>query len=96
MAPVVGEPAARIGIDRAEQSLQRIEQADDQHASAKSFEILGREAEPETFAGSGQHERHEQQHDVASQGEEVGAAAPVVHVTRLLDFDALGEVERGW
>ena len=81
LSPMIGEPAAGIGVNRAEQSLQRIEQADDQNAAAERLDIFGREAEPEFFAGAGQQERDEQQRGVAPEREEFGNIFPAAHAS---------------
>ena len=80
MAPAVSQPAARIRIDRAEECLQRIEQTDDEHASAKSFEILGLEAQPQALSLSRQSKPDEEQHRIAAQREEVAYTPPVAHI----------------
>ena len=50
LTPAVGQPAAGIGVKRAEQRLQRVEQPDNQNPRAERLEIFRREAKPEPFA----------------------------------------------
>ena len=79
LPPMVGQPAAGIGVNRAEKSLQRVKKADDQNAAAERLNVFGREAEPEFFARAGEHERDEQQRGVAPQREEFGNFFPAGH-----------------
>src|ERR1039458_3838369 len=78
---MIGQPAARIGVNRAEKSLQPVKQADDENGAAERLDVFGREAEPEFFAGAGEHERDEQQRCVAPQGEEFGDGTHTTHLT---------------
>ena len=75
---MIGQPATRIGIHRAEQSLERVKEADDEDACAKGFEILGCEAEPEPFTCSGENQSDEQQRRVPAQREKIRDAAFVL------------------
>src|SRR3989442_6430167 len=79
LAPAVGQPAAGIGVKRAQQRLQRVEQSDDQNARAESFEILRRESKPEPFAGERQYQRPKQQRGVSSQRKKPRDRQPGVH-----------------
>src|SRR5207249_7464021 len=93
LAPAIGEPAARVGVKRAEQVLKRAEQADDENdllgveklPLAQALEIFGRKAEPQSLTGTGQHERNQQQRSVASQGQEVSDGSPPVHCPRIAE-----------
>jgi len=84
LSPTAGQPAAGIGVNCAEQGLQSVKEANEENTHAEGFEILGREAEPDALARSGQNQRHEQQHWFAAQCEEVGDAAPAVHVASFI------------
>jgi hypothetical protein len=46
LPPMIGQPAAGIGVNRAKKCLQRVEQSDDENSAAERFNIFGREAEP--------------------------------------------------
>src|SRR5208282_3001494 len=74
LSPMIGEPAAGIGVNRAKKCLQRVEKSDDEDATAERLDVFGREAEPEFFAGAGEQERDEQQRRVAPQREKFGNA----------------------
>jgi HEAT repeat protein len=69
----------RVKVGQPAPDFQLAEQADDEHACAEGFEILGREAKPEPLARSSQHEHDEQQRRVAAQREEVRDASPAIH-----------------
>jgi hypothetical protein len=86
LAPTVGEPATRVGIDRAQQRLQRIEKADDEDACSQVLEILGGEAEPELLACAGQDQGHEHQPCIAPQRQEFRDGAPAAHDRSTLTF----------
>jgi hypothetical protein len=76
LAPVIGQPASRVGVDRAQESLQAVEETNNQHPRAQDFQILGRKTEPQTFTGTRQDQRREQERRVPPQGQELGEYAP--------------------
>src|SRR4029078_5136499 len=76
LSPAIGQPATGVGIDCAEQGLQRIEQADNENASAEKLKILRRELKPESFAGAGQEQGHQQENRVSAERQETGHTAP--------------------
>ena len=82
LAEAVGQPAAGPGVERAEESLQRVEEADDQHARAEGFEILRRETEPESLGGAREDNCDEQQRGVAPQPEEIRRPPQGVHARK--------------
>ena len=69
---MVGEPSARIRIDSPEKCLQRVKKADDQDTRAQELEILGRKAQPKSFASAGQRQRYQEQGRIAPQRQEMG------------------------
>ena len=80
MPPTVRQPAARIGVNSAEQRLERIEESDDENGCAKRFEVFRRKTEPEPLATPSQYQHDKQQRGIASQSQEVGKVAPAAHV----------------
>ena len=79
MSPAIHEDAARISVDGAEQSPQRIEEADDENGRAKCLQIFRHEAHPEFFSGTDDERGNEQDDEVALETEEIGGLAPEVH-----------------
>ena len=74
---MIGEPAAGIGVNRAEKSLQRVEKSDGENnlrcrknAVRQHFNVFWCEAEPKFFARAREHERNEQQRGIAPQRKE--------------------------
>jgi len=80
LAPVVGQPAARISVHRAQQCLQGVEQTDDEDGRAKGFEVFRCKTQPQALAGSCQDQRHEQQRRVSAQREEPYGLPPSRHL----------------
>src|ERR1019366_813277 len=95
LSPMVGEPAAGIGVNRAEKCLQCVEQPDDENAATERLDVFGREAEPEFFAGAREHERDEQQRSVAPQREEFGDGIQSAHF-EMFPLPSEGSGSGGW
>jgi hypothetical protein len=79
MPPTVHEDTARIGVDRAEQSPERVEKTDDENGRAQRLEVFRDEAHPEFFSGADDEGGDEQDDEVALETEEIGGPAPEVH-----------------
>jgi len=79
MSPAIDEQTARIGVDRAEQSPERIEKADDEDGGAEGLEIFWDEPHPEFFAGTDDENGHEQDDEVAFETEKLANLAPEAH-----------------
>ena len=86
MSPAINEDTARIGIDSAEQSPERIEKADNENGRAECLEIFRDKTHPELFSGADDERGNEQDDEVALEGEEIGNPAPEIHESRLLHF----------
>src|SRR6266404_2292057 len=54
LSPMICQPAARIGIERPEQRLERVEKSDDKDACAEGLQVFWGEAEPKLLAGTGE------------------------------------------
>ena len=75
MPPAIDQHAAGVGVDRAEQSAERVEKADDENGGAEDLKIFRDETDPEFFA-SPDHEGGDQQDDeVALEPEELSGAS---------------------
>ena len=79
MTPPIDQHAARIGVDRAEQSPERVEQADNENARAERLEIFWNETNPEFFARANDERRDQKDHQVAFEAEEFRSTSPKIH-----------------
>src|SRR5687767_7596501 len=79
MSPAIDKDAARIGVDRAEQSPESIEEADDKNGRAQGLEILRNETHPKFLPGADDECGNEQDDKVALETEEIGGRAPEGH-----------------
>jgi hypothetical protein len=79
MSPAIDQDPARIGVDRAEQSPERIEKADDENRRTESLEIFWDEPDPELFPRANHERRNKKDDKVAFEPEELPGTSPKVH-----------------
>jgi hypothetical protein len=79
MSPAVDEKTAGIRVDRAEQSPEGIEQANDENRSAEDLKIFRDEPDPEFFARANHERRDEQDDEIALESEKFSGAFPEAH-----------------
>ena len=79
LSPSVGQPAARICVQRSESSLQRVEQSDYDNPAAERFDVLGREAKPESLPRACEEKRDQKQRRIAPQRQEFRDLSPATH-----------------
>ena len=79
MAPAIDEQAAGIGVDRAEEIPQRIEESDDENGRAERLEIFRQEAHPQFLAGADGEGGDEEDDEIALEPEKLSEALPSVH-----------------
>src|SRR5437868_3258460 len=80
---MIGQPAAGVSVNCAEQRLQSIEKSDHPNSRAEHLEVLWDEPDPQPFPSARQNQRSEQQNGVAPQSEEVGNLAGDAHSEKI-------------
>jgi len=72
MSPTIREHSTRIGVDRTDQSAQRVVKTDDENRRADCLQILRHKAHPELFASANDKNGDEQDDKIAFESEKVG------------------------
>ncbi len=78
-SPAIDHDSAGVGVDRAEQSAQRIEGAYDENRRAERLEIFWDETHPQFLSRSNRKDRDEQDDQVAAQPEKFRQRALLFH-----------------
>src|SRR5438552_16356655 len=89
MSPTINEYPARIGVDRAEQSAQRVVKTDDKNRGSNRLQILRQKTHPQLFACANDKYGDEQDDEIAFEPEESSEGFQRRHVGVLSDSLAL-------
>src|SRR5713101_7747661 len=95
MSPTINEYAARIGVDRAEQSAQRVVKTDDKNCGSNRLQILRQKTHPQLFACANDKYGDKQDDEIAFEPEESSEGFQRRHVRCLADSFALFKSPRG-
>src|SRR6266700_2958837 len=86
MSPTINEYSARIGIDRAEQSAQRVVKTDDKNRGSNRLQILRQKTHPQLFACANDKYGDEQNDEIAFEPEEIREPREAVHAQLLSEL----------
>src|SRR6266446_1631563 len=95
MSPTINEYSARIGVDRAEQSAQRVVKTDDNNRGSNCLQILRQKTHPQLFACANDKYGDEQDDEIAFEPEERSEGFQRRHVGVLSDSLELFKSPRG-
>src|SRR6266403_29713 len=95
MSPTINEYSARIGVERAEQSAQRVVKTDDKNRGSNRLQILRQKTHPQLFACANDKYGDKQNDEIAFEPEESSEGFQRRHVGVLSDSFALFKSPRG-
>src|SRR3954451_15021437 len=85
MSPMIDDYSTGVGVDRTQQSAQRIIKTDDENCRAKRLQILRHKTHPKLFASAYHENGDEQDNEIAFEPEKSSERFQRWHVRVLLD-----------